>query len=88
MGKNRQKSHVKASGPAAQAEVIRFLESGAGFGDSTQRIDTHGAIIFLTGDLALKIKRAVKYDYMDLSTVAKMGRSRWTAPETCLNGYW
>ena len=71
MGKNRQKSHVKASGPAAQAEVIRFLESGAGFGDSTQRIDTHGAIIFLTGDLALKIKRAVKYDYMDLSTVAK-----------------
>lgn len=55
----------------AQTDVIRLLEAGAGNGASAERIDTHGAMIFLIGDLALKIKRAVKYDYMDLSTVEK-----------------
>lgn len=57
--------------PSEQADVIRFLEAGAGLGARVQRIDTHGAIIFLTEDFALKIKRAVKYDYMDLSSVEK-----------------
>ncbi len=33
------------------------------------RIDTHGAHVFLAGDLAFKIKRAVKYAYMDFSTL-------------------
>ncbi|MGO4910361.1 AAA family ATPase [Pseudorhodobacter sp. W20_MBD10_FR17] len=54
-----------------QINVIRFLEAEAGKGARAERIDTHGAMIFLIGDLALKIKRAVKYDYMDLSTVEK-----------------
>lgn len=54
-----------------QAEVIAFLGSGAGIGPSADRTDTHGAIIFLIGDMAFKIKRAVEYDYMDLSTLEK-----------------
>ncbi|SNR84869.1 AAA family ATPase [Puniceibacterium sediminis] len=54
-----------------QSEAIRFLQDGAGRGAPAQRIDTHGAMIFLIGQEALKIKRAVKYDYMDLSTVEK-----------------
>ncbi len=54
-----------------QTDVIQFLEAGAGQGGRAHRIDTHGAMIFLIDDLALKIKRAVKYDYMDLSTVEK-----------------
>lgn len=32
-------------------------------------VETHGALIFLVDDIALKIKRAVKYDYMDFSTL-------------------
>ena len=32
-------------------------------------VQTHGALIFLAGDIALKMKRAVRYDYMDLSTL-------------------
>ena len=54
-----------------QSEVVLFLESGAGYDAAVERIDTHGAMIFLVGQEALKIKRAVKYDYMDLSTVEK-----------------
>lgn len=54
-----------------QSEAIRFLEAGAGRGAPAERIDTHGAMVFLIGQEAFKIKRAVKYDYMDLSTLEK-----------------
>lgn len=54
-----------------QTEVIAFLGSPAATseGGSVARIDTHGAHIFLSERTALKLKRAVTYDYMDLSTV-------------------
>ena len=54
-----------------QSEVIAFLSSPKAFdgnGD-VEVIETHGAIVFLCGTTALKLKRAVKYDYMDLSTL-------------------
>lgn len=57
--------------PDDQSAVIRFLDGGAGRGTPAKRIDTHGAMIFLIGLEALKLKRAVTYDYMDLSTVDK-----------------
>lgn len=34
-----------------------------------QRIDTHGAILFLAGERVYKIKRAVRFPYMDFSTL-------------------
>ncbi|WP_390913759.1 AAA family ATPase [Pseudosulfitobacter sp. SM2401] len=54
-----------------QDEVIAFLSSGDTHpgGAPVDVVQTHGAIIFLAGDVALKIKRAVCYDYMDLSTL-------------------
>ncbi|MGA7994924.1 MAG: AAA family ATPase [Bradyrhizobium sp.] len=36
-----------------------------------QRIDTHAASVFLEGDRALKIKRAVRFPFLDYSTLAK-----------------
>ena len=33
-----------------------------------ERIDTHASIVFLVGDRAYKLKRAVRYDYLDYST--------------------
>lgn len=54
----------------AQDEVIRFLRSGRAFSDSgaVDYVQTHCAHVFLCGDVALKIKRAVRYDYLDQST--------------------
>ena len=55
-----------------QSETLAFLSSKHAF-DSPGRVDvveTHAAYVFLCGDTALKLKRAVKYDYMDQSTVA------------------
>ena len=56
-----------------QSEVLAFLASPAAHGGAApvERIDTHGAYVFLAGDRAVKIKRAVRYDYMDLSTREK-----------------
>ncbi|SEQ73407.1 AAA family ATPase [Thalassovita taeanensis] len=55
-----------------QTNVIAYLSSPAGHPGNgpVSVVETHGALIFLAGDVALKIKRAVKYDYMDLSTLA------------------
>ncbi|MFZ2158974.1 MAG: DNA-binding protein, partial [Bradyrhizobium sp.] len=35
------------------------------------RIDTHAASVFLEGDRALKIKRAVRFPFLDYSTLEK-----------------
>jgi aminoglycoside phosphotransferase family enzyme/predicted kinase len=56
-----------------QAEVISFLsDPGSHMEDEpVEVIDTHAAHVFLTGGEALKIKRSVRYDYLDYSTLAK-----------------
>lgn len=53
-----------------QDEVISFLQSGRAFSDAwpVEHVQTHCAHVFLSGDVALKIKRAVRYDYLDQST--------------------
>ncbi len=70
----------RPQGPAAdlQEAAQGFLGSPGSFGPGVaevQRIDTHGAIVFLAGDRAYKIKRAVRYPYMDFSTLEKRRRA-------------
>ncbi len=50
-----------------QSATTAFLEARLA---PQKRIDTHGAIVFLTSERAYKMKRAVKFPYMDFSTVA------------------
>ena len=51
-----------------QSEVIAALEKRLA---PAKRIDTHGAVVFLSGDRAYKLKRAVKFPYMDFSTAER-----------------
>ena len=54
-----------------QSEVIEFLSDPETYSQSeeiVQKIETHGAIVFLAGDRAYKLKRAVRFEYMDFST--------------------
>lgn len=53
-----------------QARVFAFLTDPAKHPD-VRRIDTHGASVFLEGDRALKIKRAVRFPFLDYSTLEK-----------------
>jgi aminoglycoside phosphotransferase family enzyme len=51
-----------------QAALIAFLECPDAYPhkpDGVERIDTHGAVIFLAGPRAYKLKRAVKLSYLD-----------------------
>jgi aminoglycoside phosphotransferase family enzyme/predicted kinase len=80
---------------ARQDDVIRFLSEPHSYGldvQSIERHETHGAIVFLAGDRAYKLKRAVKFPYMDYSTVElrrqmcarELAVNRRTAPDLYL----
>ena len=75
-----------------QNEVIAFLRDPKSHGcdvASVDVIETHGALVFLAGDRALKLKRAVKFPYLDFSTperrravcLHELEINRRTAPE-------
>ena len=78
-------------GEGSQARVVAFLEGG-GLGEPVERIDTHGAHVFLGRERAWKMKRAVRFSFMDLSTLAQreatiraeLELNRRTAPELYL----
>jgi uncharacterized protein len=53
-----------------QESVFAFLTDPATH-PLVRRIDTHAASVFLEGDRALKIKRAVHFPYLDYSTLEK-----------------
>lgn len=57
-----------------QEEVIDFLSEKSSFPwpvEEVKKRETHGAIIFIVGDYALKIKKSVYFSYMDFSTLDK-----------------
>jgi aminoglycoside phosphotransferase family enzyme/predicted kinase len=55
-----------------QHEVFAFMADPATHaGAPVQRIDTHSAAVFLSRDRAFKIKRALRYPFLDFSTLAK-----------------
>src|ERR1700722_15711557 len=61
----------------AQQDVLAFLADPAAYGgglEKVRRIDTHAASVFLAGDRALKIKRAVRFPFLDFSTLEKRKR--------------
>jgi len=79
-----------------QTEVIAFLSDAKSHGADiaeVERIDTHGAVVFLAGDQAYKMKRAVYFEYMDFSTLARRAQccraeitlNSRTAPDTYLD---
>lgn len=72
-----------------QADVVAFLGASATHGGaSVERVETHSAMVFLAGDRAWKIKRAVRFDYLDFSSAdlrrraceAELTVNRRTAP--------
>ena len=55
-----------------QEAVFAFLANPATHGGSAvKRVDTHAAAVFLAGEAAYKVKRAVKFPFLDFSTLDK-----------------
>jgi hypothetical protein len=81
--------------PGGQNEVIAFLSDPQSYGDGVEQVETLATYIseiFLAGDRAYKLKRTVKFPYLDFSTAEKRRRdcaaelslNRRTAPELYL----
>ena len=77
--------------PDDQQDVIAFLSDPSSYGKGVERVEiveTHISLVFIAGDRAYKLKRAVKYPYLDFSTVerrrqaceAELALNRRTAP--------
>jgi uncharacterized protein len=57
-----------------QDEVLALLGSASAYRpqpDRVKRIDTHASVVFLAGEDAFKVKRAVRYPFLDFSTLEK-----------------
>ena len=78
---------MQSPGPQPdQSEVLAFLASGVtwpGLSAKVDVIETHGACIFLAGEEALKVKRAVRLPYLDFSSLE--ARRRYCQREIELN---
>ena len=63
---------ASVSAATDQGEVIAFLSMPGAFPCATgaaERIDTHISVVWLAGDRVYKLKRAVRFDYVDYSTI-------------------
>lgn len=77
-----------------QREVIAFLRDASSYADAerVEVVETHASLVFLAGNYAYKLKRAVKYPYLDFSTprlrqtacIAELHLNRRTAPQLYL----
>ena len=57
---------------SGQVETIALLVDPATHGGAAvERVDTHGAIVFIAGERAYKLKRATRFTYLDYSTPAR-----------------
>ena len=60
----------------SQQEVFAFLADPATHGgQEVRRIDTHAASVFLAGPRALKVKHAVRFPFLDYSTLERRHRA-------------
>jgi aminoglycoside phosphotransferase family enzyme len=63
---------------SGQQEVIEFLsraESYGALGDTVERIETHGSLVFLCGERVYKLKREIAYASLDFLTLQKRERA-------------
>lgn len=83
------KQPIPAEAIPAQERIFDVLGNPATHGgQDVMRLDTHGAAVFLAGGLAYKIKKAVRFPFLDFSTldlrrracVAEVELNRRTAP--------
>jgi uncharacterized protein len=72
----QQPVDVEMAAESNQQRVLDFLDASSfGVAKDGKRIDTHASMVFLGGDRALKIKRAVRLPFLDYSTLEKRKRA-------------
>src|SRR5271165_1375939 len=93
--KQRDASRFRTAMGDDQHDVIDFLSRPSSYGAAVERVDiieTHVSLVFLAGDHAYKLKRAMKFPYLDFSFAeqrqvaceAELALNRRTAPNLYL----
>ena len=67
-GRQRDARLGRPAGRDRLADYTRGLRGGI---DTVERIDTRSSVVFLVGDRAFKLKRAVHSDYLNYSSVER-----------------
>jgi uncharacterized protein len=62
---------MNAAADTQEAILALLGDSATHGGQTVKRIDTHAASVFLAGERAFKIKRAVRFPFLDFSTLEK-----------------
>ncbi len=57
--------------PSQDPVFALLAEPATHGGAAVKRVDTHAGVVFLAGERALKLKRAVKFPFLDYSTLEK-----------------
>src|ERR671937_356553 len=66
----RRKEMPGMSGGDQDAVFALLADPATHGGSAVKRVDTHAAAVFLAGERALKVKRAVRFPFLDYSTLA------------------
>src|SRR5262245_21075530 len=67
-----------------QSAIVEFLSQPSTHGGApVERAETHASVVFLAGPRAYKLKRAVRFDYLDFSTATR--RQQMCEAEVRLN---
>ena len=77
---------------ATQAPIVEWLKTGGPWGQPPKVVETHAAIVFLVGERAYKLKKAVDLGYLNFATperrratlVRELTLNRRTAPKLYL----
>jgi aminoglycoside phosphotransferase family enzyme/predicted kinase len=78
MPTGEQSSRLADTAEASQDALIEFLSAARSFGapdGAVERITTHAAVVFLVGERAYKMKRAVRYSFLDFTTLDRRRRA-------------
>jgi hypothetical protein len=71
----RHRRTTRLSEDAGQADIVAFLRRPESYGtpipQSVEQVSTHISHVFLAGSRAFKLKRAVKLDYVDFSSLKR-----------------
>lgn len=78
--------------PPGQDDIVRYLAGGTALGAPAEHVETHISHIFLAGDRAWKLKRAIALNFLDFSTAElrratcerEVALNRRTAPDLYL----
>jgi aminoglycoside phosphotransferase family enzyme/predicted kinase len=94
-GRSRSASASRSATGDDQRDVIDFLSRPSSYTAAVERVDiiqTHVSLVFLAGECAYKLKRAIEFPYLDFSSAearrvaceAELALNRRTAPDLYL----